>query len=95
MSKQKKIRRGSTLFAVIVGTICFLLSVSIVFGAGIFAFLYAKPYLNKTLVIIFLSAGPLPLVMATMWITLFVMETIEKIFGVSFRTKSGIEKNEY
>lgn len=95
MSKQKKMRRKPTVAAVIVGTFCLLFSMTIVFGAGILAFLYLKQYLNKAIVVIVvLSVGSLPLVMATMWLTVFFMETIEKIFGISFRTKSGIKKDE-
>ena len=95
MSKQIKIRRKPTIATVVVGTCCFLLSLAIVFGAGFLAFLYLKQYLNKAIVVIaVLSVGSLPLVMATMWLTVFFMETVEKIFGISFRTKSGIKKDE-
>ena len=74
--------------------LCFLLSASIVVGASILLFLFAKQYLNKTLLFILLFIVSLPLVFILLWLMLFFMETIEKIFGVRFRTKSRILKDE-
>jgi hypothetical protein len=95
VSKQKKSRRKPTVAAVIVGTFCFLLSACIVIGSSILLFLYAKQYLNKTVLIILLSIGSFPLVLTVIWLMLLFMKTIEKIFGVSFRTKSGFQNDEY
>ena len=95
MRRQRKIRRKPTAAAVVVGTFCFLLSACIVVGIGVLLFPYAKQYLNKTVLIILLSIASFPLVLTVMWLTLFFMETIEKIFGVSFRTKSGFQNDEY
>jgi ABC-type dipeptide/oligopeptide/nickel transport system permease component len=89
----KKTSRKPTAAAVIVGTFCFLLSVCIVIGVGILLFPYAKQYLNKTVLFILLSVGSLPLVFILFWLTVYFMGKIEKLFGVSFRTKSGIEKD--
>jgi|TARA_B100000315_G_C14424515_1_gene517179 hypothetical protein len=94
VSKQKKIRRKPTIAAVIVGTICFVFSATIISGLCILLFPYAKQYINKNVFIILLSVGSFPAVFLVLWLTLFFMNSIEKIFGVSFRTKSGIEKNE-
>ena len=87
MSRQKKIRRKPTAAAVIVGTFCFLLSACIVVGIGVLLFPYAKQYLNNTVLLILLSVGSLPFVFILLWLMLFFVETIEKLIGVSFRTK--------
>ena len=94
MSRQKKIRRRPTTTAVVIGMLCFLLSASMIVSASILIFLFAKQYLNKTLLFILLSIVSLPLVYILFWLMLFFMETIEKIFGVRFRTKSRILKDE-
>ena len=87
MRRQRKIRRKPTAAAVVVGTFCFLLSACIVVGIGVLLFPYAKQYLNNTVLLILLSVGSLPFVFILFWLMLFFMETIEKIFGVRFRTK--------
>ena len=92
-NNQKKIRRKPTVAAVLVGTICFLFSIGIVGGLGILLFPYAKQYMNKTVFVIIASIGALPSTFIVMWLTVFFMETIEKLFGFQFRTKSGIEKD--
>jgi hypothetical protein len=94
MRRQRKIRRKPTAAAVVVGTFCFLLSACIVVGIGVLLFPYAKQYLNNTVLLILLSVGSLPFVFILFWLMLFFMETIEKIFGVRFRTKSRILKYE-
>jgi hypothetical protein len=94
MRRQRKIRRKPTAAAVVVGTFCFLLSACIVVGIGVLLFPYAKQYLNNTVLLILLSVGSLPFVFILFWLMLFFMETIEKIFGVRFRTKSRILKDE-
>ena len=94
MRRQRKIRRKPTAAAVVVGMFCFLLSACIVVGIGVLLFPYAKQYLNNTVLLILLSVGSLPFVFILFWLMLFFMETIEKIFGVRFRTKSRILKDE-
>ena len=91
--RNKKICRKPTAAAVTVGTFCFLLSAFIIFGSCILLFLYAKPYVNKTVLIILLSIGSFPILFLLYWLTLFFVGAIEKMFGVTFRTKSGFQNN--
>ena len=66
---------------------------AIVLGVCTFVFLYAKQHLHAYVIYILLAVGTLPLVMAVIWLMLFLMNCIEKIFGVSFRTKSGLKQH--
>ena len=90
----KKIRRKPTAAAVTVVTLCFLLSAFIIFGSGLLLFPYAKQYVNMTVLIILLSIGFFPILLLLFWLTLFFVEAIEKMFGVTFRTKSGFQNDE-
>lgn len=92
--RQKKIRRKPTAAAVIVGTFCFSLSACIVVGISILLFPYAKQYLNKTVLIILIYVGSLPIVCILLWLMVFFMNKIEKLFGVSFITKSEVQNDE-
>jgi len=94
VSTQKKSRRKLTAAAVIVGSICFLFSFCLIFGIFIFALLYLKQYINNTILLIIFGIATLPLVVAIMWLTVFLMESIEKLFGIRFRTKSGLQEDE-
>jgi hypothetical protein len=89
----KKIYRKPTAAAVTVFTFCFLLSAFIIFGSGLLLFPYAKQYVNKTVLIIILSIGSFPILFLLFWLTLFFVGAIEKMFGVTFRTKSGFQNN--
>lgn len=93
VTTQNKIRRTPTKPAIVVGTFCFLLSIAIIVGVCMFVFPYAKQNLHAYVFYILLAVGTLPLCMTILWLTLFLMICIEKIFGVSFRTKSGLGKD--
>jgi len=94
VSTQNKIRRKPTTAAVIVGSICFLFSFCLIFGIFIFVFLYLKQYVNNTILLVMFGIGTLPLVVAIIWLTVFLMESIEKLFGIRFRTTSGFQEND-
>ncbi len=88
MSQPRKPGRRPTVTAIIVGTLCFLLSLGIVAGIGFLIFLWAKQ-MNSTLVVVLKWAGPLPLVIVILWLTLFLMNLFEKATGISLRTRSS------
>jgi hypothetical protein len=87
MRHSKKLTRKPTGPAVIVGTVCFLLSISVVGVSGIFLLLWIKQ-VNQAAGLVFLWVGPLPLVIIVMWLTVFLMDLFEKTTGTSLRTKS-------
>ena len=88
MSQPRKLRRRPTATAIIVGTLCFLLSLGIVAGIGFLLFQWAKQ-MNPTLVVVLVWAGPLPLVIVVLWFTMFLMELFEKTTGIHLRTRSS------
>jgi hypothetical protein len=92
VTKQKKIRRKPTKISVVVGTICFFLSFGIITGICIFIFSFAKQFLNSTVLYILFSVASFPLVFIVLWLTVFLMETFEKISGISLRTKSQLKE---
>jgi len=91
VTKQKIIRRKPTMIAVVVGTICLFLSFGILTGICIFIFPFAKQFLNSTVLNIVFYVAPFPLLFVVFWLTVFLMETFEKITGISLRTKSKLK----
>lgn len=88
MSQARKPGRRPTATAIIVGTLCFLLSLGIVAGIGFLVFLWLKQ-VSPTLGVVLTWAGPLPLVFVVLWLTVFLMELFEKTTGISLRTRSS------
>ena len=88
MESQGKIRRRPKTIAILVGTLCFLLSFGIVAGIGISSILWLKQ-VSPTLGIVLTWAGPLPMVMVVIGMTVWMMELFEKTTGISLRTRSS------
>jgi EamA domain-containing membrane protein RarD len=90
MTKQKKIRRKPTKIAIVVGTISFFLSCGIITGICIFIFPFAKQFLNSIVLNIVFYVVPFLLLFIALWLTVFFMETFEKITGINLRTTSKL-----
>ena len=88
MSRRKKLGRRPTPIAIIVGTLCFLLSLATVAGIGVLVFQCMKQ-VSPALAVVLAWGGPLPLVIVVMWLTLLLMDLFEKTTGMSLRTRSS------
>ncbi|MDG2201710.1 MAG: hypothetical protein P8K80_11090 [Phycisphaerales bacterium] len=85
-----KLRRKPTRTAIVVGSLCFCLSLAVV--GGVFALILVwLRQASPTLGLVLLWVGPLPLVIVVGWLTLFLMNLFEKTTGTSLRTKSARE----
>ena len=88
MCQQGKISRRPTPIAVIVGTLCFLLSLGTVAGIGVLIFQWMKQ-VSPALGVVLAWGGSLPLVIVVGWLTLLLMDMFEKTTGISLRTRSS------
>ena len=88
MIQQGKIRRRPTPIAIIVGTLCFLMSLGTVAGIGVLIFQWMKQ-VNPALGVVLAWGGSLPLVILVGWMTLLLMDMSEKTTGISLRTRSS------
>ena len=79
--------RKPTALAIIIGSVCFLISLGIVGTGGVLLFLWINQ-LNTTLAVALTWIGPLPLVVLIGWMTVTMMDVFEKVTDVSLRTKS-------
>ncbi|MCH2134193.1 MAG: hypothetical protein MK116_10625 [Phycisphaerales bacterium] len=88
MTHGRKPRRKPTKTAILVGSICFIISFAVI-GIPGFLLLFWLKQVFPGLGALVLWLGPLPLVIAVMWLTLFLMERYEKATGTSLRTRSA------
>ena len=91
MIQPQKLRRRPTATAILVGSVCFVISSVCIFGPSIYGFVVLKstfPALGHVLSWV----GPValfPVVFLVLWFTVVLMEWFEKSTGLSLRTRSS------
>ena len=88
MNSREKLRRKPTVEAVFVGLVCFLLSLGAVGFVG-FLMLLAIKQVSQPYGTLLFWIGPLPLVIAVIWMTVFLMDLYENSTGRTLRTRSA------
>lgn len=76
------------MVAIVVGTLCFLLSAGVVVPIGALV-IVGGSRMNPVLGTVLTWVGPVPVVFAVGWSTVFLMERFERITGISLRTRSS------
>jgi TRAP-type C4-dicarboxylate transport system permease small subunit len=85
-----KLRRKPTRTAIVVGSLCFCLSLAVIGGVFVLILVWLQQA-SPTLGLVLFWVGPLPLVIVVGWLTLFLMNAYERTTGTSLRTKSARE----
>ena len=91
MGQPGKIRRRPTATAILVGTVCFVISCACIFGPSIYVYFLLRS-MSPALSHILLWVGPValfPVVVLALWFTVVLMEWFEKSTGISLRTRSS------
>ncbi|MAT82636.1 MAG: hypothetical protein CMJ29_13450 [Phycisphaerae bacterium] len=88
MGRRKIRRRKPTVEAVIIGSLCFLLSLGIIGGLAFLIFLGIRQVYQPLGTLLF-WLGPLPLVFAVIWLTILLAEAYEQLTGRTLRTRSA------
>ncbi len=92
MERTRIRRRRPTATAVVVGTLAFLISAGLVGVPFAFAILWLKQ-VNPILSYVVTLGGGFAVVLAIMYVTVFLMEGFEKATGVSLRTRSSRQRS--
>jgi|OM-RGC.v1.031732026 TRAP-type C4-dicarboxylate transport system permease small subunit len=88
MGRQGRLERRPTATAIVVGILSLVVSIAVVAGAGYLLFVWLRQ-VSPTLGVVLTWVGPIPLVLAVGWSTLFLMDLFEKTTGISLRTRSS------